>query len=434
MLIKIKRFNQQFALGLRWLIASRDEIDYLKDRENLSYGFVNKIDQHAKSAYRSAVLTNHDYEKSISLAGILSEKYENLILAHKMQNNNYWICIIKDHKVWNELDLNGSTAGDYICDEKNAKKIIALAQETFSDDNLSADTFAYATQQAQEFFPNLEAISLTDILSESKKYYNTYKIIWLQSYRKKIKRLIVISSILLLSIAGIAYLYSSQNAAAREKAQQLKMQQERQRQAMQKARYLKNLETQIFTTHGPKAIHQALNLLNHLNMQSCGWKITHIDYQSKKNNQLELKLSRTNFGDILSFRTAYQDNAINQKIAPDNNNGSKTLEFGKATSNIQPSQSEIKLIKKMLANKEPEQRYKFIASAQNKQLSFQTSRIKKQSYGFMTSNYELSGEGLWELRKIEILMKRFPTTTVNNIAIDIKNNKISWKIKGEIYD
>ena len=185
MLIKIKSFNQQFALGLRWLIASRDEIDYLKDRENLSYGFVEKIEKKSKSPYRSAVLTSNDYEKSVSLAGVLSEKYQDLILVHKIQNNNYWLCIIKDHRVWNELDLNGQTAGDYICSKNNAEKIIQLAQEAFDKEGIATKEVTYTTTQAQEAFSEFNTLSLTDALSGCKKYCVKYKIAWLQSYRKK---------------------------------------------------------------------------------------------------------------------------------------------------------------------------------------------------------------------------------------------------------
>ncbi len=434
MLIKIKNFNHQFALGLRWLIASRDEIDYLKDRENLSYGFVDKLEKKSKSAYKSAVLTSIDYEKSVSMAGVFSEKYENLILVHKIQNNNYWLCIIKNHKVWNELDLNGQTAGDYICSKKNAEKIIELAIETFEESGIATQEITYATNQVQESFPELNTISLTEALSGCKKYCAKYRINWLQSYRKKIKRLIIIASILVTAIISITYIYSSQNAAAREKSRQLQIQLQKQEKARQKAQYFKNLEKKIHESDAERNIRHFLKLINHLNRQASGWEITNINYNSKNTNHLQISLNRTEFGDILSFRNAYKTTMVSENIASNNNKGSKVLNINQTFDLPKLSKAETDVIKKTLSNKEPIERYKFIAKAQKMQLKFQTSNVKKQRYGFMTSSYSVSGDGLWNLKKLEILMKQFPTATVESIKLDIKDNKISWTTKGDIYD
>lgn len=434
MLLRIKSVHQQFALGLRWLIASRDEIDYLKDRENLSYGFVNPIDPKVKSPYKAAVLTSNDYEKAVSIAGILSEKYQDLILVHKIQRNNYWVCVIKNHKIWNELDLRGHTAGDFICDKKNAKEIIELAQQAFSEEGIATEETTFSTNSAQEAFPDLAEINLTDMLEGCKKYYPKYKIGWLQSYKKKIKRLIVITSILVASIIGIFYIYSSQNAAARERARELKMQQEQQRKAEEKALYFRNLIQNIHKTHANQSIHQLMNLLNKLKMQSFGWEITNIQYDTKMNNQLNVELARTEFGDILSFKKAYKNNQVSEKISNDNNHGNKTLSFGEPIPSLTPDKEKAAIITGILANNEPEERYKFIATAQKEKLNFQTVAVKKQQYGFMSSDYTISGSGLWNLRKVEILMKQFPSATVDSVDIGVKDNQISWKIKGTLYD
>lgn len=432
MLIKIKSFNQPFALGLRWLVASRDEIDYLKERENLSYGFVEKVEK--KSPYRSAVLISNEYDKSVSLAGVLSQKYQDLILVHKIQNNNYWLCIIKDHKVWNELDLNGQTAGDYICSKKNAGKIIALAQEAFEKEGINAKEVTYATTQVQESFPELDTISLLELLDGCKKYCQKYKIAWLQSYKKKIKRLIIIASLLVLTIIGITYIYSSQNAVAREKARQLKIQMEKQQKARQKALYFKNLEAKIYQEHGNRSIDHVLKLINNLGMQSSGWEITKIHYDEKNTSQLQVSLKRTEFGDILSFRNAYQANTVSETISSNNENGSKLLDFNQKITIPAISKAETEVIKQTLLNKEPVERYKFISAAQKAKIQFKTSSVKKQPYGFMTSGYSVAGEGLWNLRKLSIIMRQFPTATIDTIDFTINDNKISWTTKGDIYD
>lgn len=256
----------------------------------------------------------------------------------------------------------------------------------------------------------------------------------MQSYRKKIKRLVVIAGILVAAIIGITYIYSSQNAAAREKARQLQIQMEKQQKARQEAEYFKQLEEKIHKNNAAHNIRHALNLIKNLTMQASGWEITRIMYDSKKTDQLQIALKRTEFGDILSFRNAYTSQMTSEEIANNNDNGTKVLNFKEKFELPELSQAKIAVIKKTLSNKEPIQRYNFIANAQKMQLKFQTSTVKKERYGFMTSSYSVSGEGLWNLKKLEILMKQFPTITVESITLDINDNKISWTTKGDIYD
>ena len=236
------------------------------------------------------------------------------------------------------------------------------------------------------------------------------------------------------AIIGITYIYSSQNAAAREKARQLRLQMERQQKAKEKAQYFKNLELKIHKNDASRSIHHVLGLINNLSMQSSGWEITKIHYDDKNTSHLQISLSRSEFGDILSFRRSYKSNMLSEKISNNNNSGTKVLNFNQEITIPAVVNAETAIIKRTLSNKEPIERYKFISIAQKAKIQFKTSNVKKQRYGFMTSNYSVSGQGLWNLRKLEIIMKQFPTATVSAIDFDINDNKISWTTKGDIYD
>lgn len=434
MIINIKNFSRPFALGLRWLVATRNEVDYLKDKENLSYGFVNSTQAHSKSNYKAVVLTGNEHDNAVSLAGILADKYENLIFVHQIQPDLFWVCIIKKHEVWNDLDLGDRTAGDYICTKESADEIIKIAQDIFIENEIAYTKITYASTQAMEAFPQYQHIKLSDLLLNTKKSYKKYRIAWLQSHRKKIKRITTFLVILIVVVSGSIYLYSSQNAAAREKARILHMQMEQKREEQARLSYITGLESRINQNQGSRAIAHVLRMVGRLSLQSAGWSIQNISYSSDNSELLSIELNRGQYGDILSFQNSYLSNTIQENISSNNDSGSKILSFSDKQFSIPMTRADKDKIAKIISKPVPTVRYKLIAYGQRMQLNLTTGPIEKDQYHYNNSSFSIDGEDIWNLRKIEFILKQFPTITVDNIDMKIStDNKIAWSLKGKIY-
>src|SRR3990167_7894 len=433
MIINLKNVKQDFALGLRWLVATRTEVDYLKDKENLSYCFVNSIKGGKRTNYKCVVLTSHEHDKAISLAGLFAEKYEHLIFVHKVQSDLYWLCIIKNHEVCNDLDVGNFTAGDYLCNKESADEILQAVQDLFIESEISIKNIIFSSTQAQEDFPQFPELKLSDVVSGSKKYFSKYTITWLQSYRKKVKRIATFLIILIALIITGSYLYSSQNAAAREKARLLRIQMEREQAAHERLQYIQHLMNQIYQQQGSRSIDHVLQMVGRLSLESSGWRVTNIFYNSNPFDQLKVSLTRGIYGDILSFRHSYLKRTLQETILNDNNSGTKLLDFKELHASNQPNQKELEQIHTILLRSSNDQRYKLIAYAQRMNLQLTTDAVNTNRYNYVSTTFTMNGSGLWNMRKLQYIFNGFPTVVIQTADLKIDNeNTISWTIKGVI--
>lgn len=434
MIINIKNIRQPLALGLRWLTATHSEVDYLKDKDSLGYGFVNKTHANKKGHYRCAVLTGDDNDKAISLAGLLADKYENLVFIHKIQPDLYWVCIVKQHEIWNELDLRDSTAGDYLCTKDDAEEIVQIAQDMFTESEISFKEIVYVSTQAEHDFSQYKSIKLSDLLSNTKKFYSKYKISLLKSHKKKIKAIVTYLIILILMVIAGIYLYSSQNASARERNRLQQQLLEKQRAERDRINYTVSLLNNILQNQGSRAITHVMNMVGKLSMQSAGWNIKEIKYASFNPEVLSVSLARGQYGDILTFKNSYAKNTINENISSDNNSGTKTLKFTDNQWSLTVTEADRKNIENIISDNSQTVRYKVIAIGQRMNLNFDTGPEQADRFNFSHSSFGLNGKDTWNLRKIQYILQKFPTVTITSVDMSVgEHNSIAWSIKGEIY-
>jgi hypothetical protein len=441
MLIELKKNRVSFALGMRWLIASNSEIEQIKDQSDMHYGFVLPHKMVKQSKYKLAVLTNVEHKNAYSLAGILADAFENLILIHKFSADFYWLCVIKNHHVWNEIDIGGQTAGDYIGDLDKVLEIYQLAKDHFSEEQIDISGNQFSSNIT---FNKLNQLNINNKNNETKeikllefvdhlKRPNKYRIKLVESYKKKLRQLAGLAFVVLMLGIGAYYVYSTQNAQAQARAAQQRAAMEAQAAVQRKLILVRNLELKVINQQGSKMIDQFIGILSQLTLESQGWAINQVEFYGNIPNQLQTHLTRSPYGNLLSFKQAYADKSKQKSINDDNNTGKKLLVFSPMI--IDPlDKTKQQMIDKILFNSSPDQRYEFISYIQTHQLEITVEKDHAGDYGIVDSHFTISGEGLWNLRKLQFIFNRFPSLVIESISMKITNTtNMSWTLEGVLY-
>lgn len=435
MLLKLKDYNQPLAMGLIWAVATNDEINDFKKLENLQYGFINPTKAGKKSRYRLVTFTNQDDNNAVSFAGLLAAKYDNLIYLHRLNEHLYWLCIIKDHEVWNDIETNnGRTAGDLLCDRDTAFEMINSAKADLFASDQAADEICRCSELAHQTFPSLHPISFADLLAGTKTYQKNNKILLLDKYQLRVKRIVTILCVLGLVIGVLFYAYSRENAAARERARLQAIAAEQARRAEAKIQFTYDLRTRMQTQQGAIAIARTLATIRPIKTLEKGWRVTQLIYDLAKPHQLDVHLSRENYGDLLSFNDAYKTLTIDQHVNADNNSGTKRLQLKVRLPQAAPnSLLSVANINHILKKKYPIERYRLISNSQRLGFKLKLDAEQKNQFGYNYANFTLQGQGLWNLSKFQHLLAKYPTSFIEHISMTVEHFNISWTLKGELY-
>lgn len=433
MIIESKQFHSPLAIGLRWLVATHSEIEYLKDRSDLQHGFVLPTPERATRKYKIAALASAEHDKSFSLAALLAQKFENLIFVHKLSNDFYWLCVIKNHRVWNEVDIGEQTAGDLLGNREKISAAVLMARDDFSEAGIDMQGSLFGSNLSDGEFTALTPSKFNEVIAGIRKN-NKFKIKLLENYRKKMRQIAMMIALVVISSVVVYYIYQTQNEAARTRALQAQQALAAQQAMQARINYFNQMDRKLDTQQGSKVIARFLSLLETLPLQSQGWQVSDMNYQANIPQLMKLQLVRGDYGDVLTFNQAFSSLAVAQAINSDNNSGNKTLQFKLAPITSQLTAAEETNYQKLLMEKQPTQRLALIAYTQRHAMQITIQALTTEQYQIQSSHFSLTGNQLWNLRKLQYIFKQFPTLVVDSIDVKVDaDRKIAWQVEGDIY-
>lgn len=432
MLLKLKNVKDQFAIGLRWAVDTRQGIEQIQFNNNLNYGVIIPLKDKTYKKLKLAALADDSYDKALCLAGLFSKTFENLIFIHRLNDTLYWLCVIKNGEVWSGVDLEKATAGDYVETYERIKFVVDVAVKDFESSGIAVADCLQCTDTAFSEFPQCQNIDFFTITTQARKYRRPFIIRYLEPH-KVIRQKIILVAVIIIVLGSVSYfvyrnhilnvlLHNQQVQDAKRKAEELKLQEQ----------YFKNLETKIQQQWGFAVIKNTMSLFSHLPLQSKGWQLSSVSYNPSQPNQLQLELNRSSFGTLNSFIYAYTPDGQDGKIANDNNSGSKTVRFKQ---DKLLTEFDYVLNRNELTQKIPKNLYALISFMQVRQdiFNFQVSKEERERYNVHATSFELTGSALWQLIQLETAFEKFPTLIVTNIDFKVTNYDMSWRLKGEIY-
>lgn len=430
MLLKFAGVKTQYAIGLRWAVDDRSGIEAIQFSTDLHYGVMFNIKEKISNRLKLVALADQTHNKAICLAGLLASQYKNLILVHRMSDSVYWTCVIKNNAVWSGVDVPKATAGDFIGSFTSVSEVIEIAKEQFVADGIDLQGSLLSTDTASEDFPDFKHIDFFAFVTHLKKS-RRYTVHYLQP-SKILLRKIAILIVLIVGLIFAAY-YVHQQRLLTLLLHQQQIEQERQRQLTIQARinYFLDIQRTIQNTSGYAVVHNVLNVLNFIPLQSQGWNLTAATYNTQYPKSITLSLARSEYGTLDSFLYAYSKTPLNGKINSDNDTGSKLLTFDEITLEDGPK----KITESSLTQTIPRESYRLISYMQlnTDMYTFQLKSSKKSQYSVTSTAFQVSGEKLWQLMQFEKVLVTFPTLTIANIRFIVSDYDMSWTVEGEIY-
>lgn len=432
MLLKFIGKKRQYAIGLRWAVDSRHGIESIQFNTDLHYGVMLTIPEKINRKLKLVALCDASHNKAVCLSGLLASKYKHLILVHRLSDTIYWVCVIKNNSIWSGMDVLKATAGDYIADYSSVQTVIDIAKAEFTADGIDLRNIALATETASQEYTDFKVIDFPAFVGKIKNTHG-YVIHYLQPSKILLRKIIIL--FLVLVTAGIAIYYVQQQRLVSYLLHQQQMAEEaQQRQAAQeKVNYFSTLHTTLRNQYGAVVITNALRLLDSLPLQSHGWSLTSATYTPQSPRALNLKLSRSSYGTLNSFLYAYTATAENGTIAADNNTGTKMF----IVPTLPLAQNNTPISDALLTQSIPKETYRLTSYMQvNTELfSFQPQAATggDSAYQVHATNFNISGQKLWQLMQLQQALVSFPTLVINSIKFDVANYEMSWTIGGTIY-
>lgn len=464
MLLKFKDLKDKYAIGLRWAVETRQGLEDIQYDFDLNYGFslpVKGADKRSKLKF--IALANEIHDKAIGLAGLLCREFDNLIFVHRISESQYWLCVIKGGEVWMGKDVPRATAGDYVGDLATVKEIIQAAKEDFvvtnqydedasmidvdrasSDDDDESDVGQSAEDEldlsevmlcsdtAWGDFQDFTNINFIELILKASKFKKIYMVRYLEPSKVVFQKVLLIL-VLVLGIGGVGY-YAFH---VKQVQKNLVLQAERERQAKIRAeearkRYFVTLKETLNNTWGHNVIASLMFQFKYLPLQSNGWELSEATYDVTKPEGMELSLARADFGTVNSFIDAYSAAHQEGKLAKSNDRGTKYWTF---QHHYLPTKFPVRYSEEQLVSKKQDQLYSLISYMQiaGSTFLFKLGRTAVSQYQVTSTSFTLAGASLWELKQAELVFENFPTLTVEEIKLNVKNYDMGWQLRGKIY-
>jgi hypothetical protein len=433
MLLKFRDIKTKFAISLHWVVDTMRGIDHIQTTFNLPYGITFKLNSTENKKYQLAALSDESHDKSVCLAGILAKFYPNLILVHRVSEQLYWLCVIKNGVIWSGVDLAKSTAGDYLDDYDSVKEVAEFAKQDFKDAGLLGPDVLLATDTAQDGFPDFAPTNFIELILKLEKNKRKFLIKYIEPRRAIMKKVAMIAVLVVILISGGSYIYHANIVHKLLYKQQIEAEKARQQKILAEQNSFAQLQNTLAQQQGAVVINRVMAIFKTLPLQSKGWALQMASYDAKNSNTLKVDLTRSSYGTLNTFLYAYTPDGQDGEIGDDNNSGSKTLTFDVADLKQADEPSEIS--RQILTSKVTNNLYRLISYMQTHGQDFQFTAGKAEvaSYDVHKSAVEIGGQGLWRLKGMQQILASYDTFVIDSIDFTVSGYDMNWTLKGEIY-
>lgn len=417
--------NKEYAVGLNWFaISSPEEVEQFQREMDLNHGILKKATSVDETA--SVALCGPEYNGQVSLAGMLSFAYTNLIfvMATEYKDDNgqplYYLCAIKNGAVTVDGDVVDTLDVIETLYNQNYSEITADLEPS------EVDLFGSGVDENQ--FPLIQQVSPDHVLDRALRYASQATIGVLG--KAGISKL-SIAMLVILFLAGGYFVYDWFFSAPPPPPQPVARPQPTQPvepQVDPREQFLTQFQSTLEKQPTPDTILTVVDGVKSLPMNFGGWILDDINFNGNNPDVLTLNLLRDTYGSVNQiFDRKDMGLFASVNMSQDGNEATVTYNL----TGRQPMYIPIQRIDMLEETGSPVY-YSLINTLQMYNIPFSADELTKNNY-FSVGKVSFSGSGLWGMVDIHEILARFDTFSISSIQIETNNGQYNWKIEGNIY-
>lgn len=418
--------QKEYAVGLSWFaISTTDEVEQFQRELDLQYGVIKMSKIEGEQS--TVALCAPEYNGQVSLAGMLSFAYQNLIYvtATEYKDDNgqplFYLCAIKNHAVTVDGDVIGTR-----------ETIVGLYSQNFTDltaDIDSSEVTCYGTGVDEEMFPGISLVESHQVLDQATRFASQATIKPLG--KKELSKLSMVAVLVIVSgiCIGIYEYFFNQPppppppvAVApvpvappppKEDPYQVFLQQ-----------FASTLQSQP----RPTIILSAVAALKTLPLAYEGWTVSSANFTGASNT-FSIALTRqppATANDLQQLVHAGRLTSVDVDIAGEGATATLPVDL----SNVQ--QISIESIKALTREDSPQYFALLSLMQSHSAVEFKPGESQRNDY-FAQTKMTFTGIGLWSMTSLSEMLSTFQTIGINSIGVKLDNGDYNWIIEGVIY-
>lgn len=415
--------KKEYAVGLNWFaIGSSDELSQFQKEMELHHG-VEKLSKD-RSVQSTVALCPPEYNGQISLAGMLSYAYSNLlfVMATEYKDDNgqqlYYLCAVKNHAVTVDGDMVGTR-----------ETIISLYNQNYSDmsaelDPNSIDCFGSGVDET--LFPGIHSIEASQLIDQAIRYSSQATIKPLGKKELSKSSVILVAGLFLVGSFAVYQFFlkpppppppppPTVAAPPPPPPDPYKV-------------FMQSFTQTLSQEPRVTVLPSLMDALSSLPLSFEGWSIDNIEFDGNKPDTLTLRLKRANFANVedlmklndkgyftgIQLELTGNSAVVNYPFTPGQLEYIETSAFPKLSKKGSPLY------------------YDLVANLQLNNIPYSGSTAEKNDF-FAETNLSVSGQGLWSLGRLYDILSPYQTLGLKAVKISIKDGTYTWTIEGIIY-
>lgn len=417
--------GQEYAVGLNWFaISSLDEVEQFQREMETTHG-VLKTTKDANEQ-DTVALAGTEYADEVSLAGILSYAYQNLILVIKTSNKNeagdnlYYLCAVKNGAV--------SVEGDVINTFEEIQLLYNQAILEFSSEMDLSEVERFGVDVTADDFEGITPVDLHHVLDPAKKFTAqcTIKVLG-----KKAVSPLAATMMVILFIGG-GYLFYEWFFAAPPPPPAPIAQEEVRRVPVARRdpfeQFLENFASKLAGAPQAAVLEDVIATVNGIQLSYGGWQVADLTYTGGDSESLAMTLIRAPYSNVNEI-FQYEEMGYFSQVAVDMAGNTATVAYPFVREN--DTFISVDALK-ALTTDAPKRYYDLLTTFQANAIPY-TSREEGFNSFFAEGAFALAGDGVWSLQQAHDLLIDFDTVGIRSVKINLENGNYQWTIEGVIY-
>lgn len=418
--------QKEYAVGLSWFaISTTQEVEQFQRELDLHFGVLKMSKDGSEQS--TVALCAPEYNGQVSLAGMLSFAYQNLLYVtatdYKDDNGQplFYLCAIKNHAVTVDGDVIGTR-----------EMIVGLYNQNYADltaDIDPADVICYGSGVDDEIFPGVNIVEIHQVLDQATRFMSQATI---KPLGKKELSKVSLVAVLVLFVGGCWGIYEyffnqppppppppPVAAAPVPVAPKRDPYQD----------FLQQFAQTIQDQPRANILLPAVAALKAQPMAFAGWNVATADFTGAASTTYNISLARQPFSDVnalMQLGTAGVLTNLNVDFAGET-----------ATASLPFDTSDRQLISMDTIQALPQgeaspQYFALLSVMQDKHIEFSTNTDEQNPY-FKQTGLTFTGAGLWSMSALFESLAPFETLGIKSINVTIDGSNYNWTIEGVIY-
>lgn len=420
--------GKEYAVGLNWFaISSKEEVGQFQREMDMHDGILKLSKDPSQPS--TVALAPSEYLGQVSLAGILSYAYDNLLFVCQtgykddQQRDLYYLCTVKHHSV--------SVDGDVIADLDTIQSQYLQNLMELRTDIADESIEKLGVNVDDNRFEGIQVVDLHSVLTQALRFESQCVIKTLKKQELSKTSLVLI---VILFLIGMYFAYNWFFSEPPPPIEPPPVAYTPPAQPQQPAQtpfqlFLSLQGSQLSSAITATSLPNVVNLIKTVPLQLSGWQVTNIQLQTGKDLSIALTLQAGPLATVDDLQGLVQSKQLqNFSLNPD---GQSAVASWNLTAQASTLSQEV-LLPLEKAGDSVVQYYGLLSALQREQL--QASWQDQSTPGTPSKKlFTLSGNGLWTLNQLAQDWQTFTTLGITSLQVKPSDGTYQWEIQGIIY-